>query len=97
MGRSSSPSSLSLSLASAAAPADERTRSSLACAAVALLGVAAAALYLGAVDAGLTPRKHAAAYFCRNRQQAFRKALAPDQLVWMRLYVFYAYRWSEFA
>ena len=67
-------------------------------AAAALLGVAAAAPYLGDVDAGLTPRKHAAAYFCRNHQHAdFRKSLALDQLVWKLVYGFYAYRWSEFA
>ena len=48
-------------------------------AAAALLGVAAAALYLGDVDAGLTPRKHAAAQLLsRNHQQAdFRKSLVP--------------------
>ena len=59
--------------------ASRAPRASSCSAAAALLGVVAAALYLGDVDAGLTPRKHAAAQLLsRNHQQAdFRKSLVP--------------------
>ena len=63
---------------SARALADIFLRRGVAGASCIIFDGAAATLYLGDVDAGLTPRKRTAAYFCRNHQQAdFRKSLSP--------------------